>query len=83
MEIVWNVGAVAKLAGAVVSPAPEDSVGFGRTSMVVACADGIPVIACADLSGCGALGGGAVAKLAGAVVSPAPECVVGFGGTSM
>ena len=49
MEIAWYVGAVAELAGAVVSPAPEDSVGFGGTSMGVGCADGIPVIACADL----------------------------------
>ena len=83
MEIVWNVGTVAKLAGAVVSPAPEDSVGFGRTSMVVACTDGIPVIACADLCGCGALGGGAVAELTVIVGTPAPESVVGFGSTSM
>jgi hypothetical protein len=83
LEIVWNVGAVAKLAGAVVSPAPEDSVGFGRTSMVVACADGIPVIACADLSGHRSLGGGSVAELTERVVAPAPQCVVGFGGTSM
>ena len=67
----------------VVAPAPEDSVGFGGTSMGVGCADGIPVIACADLCGCGALGGRAVAELAVIIGTPAPESVVGFGSTSM
>ena len=83
MEIAWYVGAVAELAGAVVSPAPEDSVGFGGTSMGVGCADGIPVIACADLCGSDALGGGAIAELTEPVVAPAPKRVVGFGGAVM
>ena len=43
----------------------------------------IPVIACADLCGCGALGGGAVAELTVFVETPAPESVVGFGSTSL
>ena len=67
----------------VVAPAPEDSVGFSGTSMGIASAYGVPVIACADLCGCGALGGGAVAELTVIVGTPTPESVVGFGSTSM
>ena len=83
MEIIWHVGAVAELTRSIVAPAPKDSVSFRGTRMVIARADGIPVIACADLCGSGALRGGAVAELTVIVVTPAPESVVGFGGTSM